>query len=220
MVRWSHAVKAPSWLVVDPKPNGSSWSSTSLNRRDHGPGGKRGQGRIASGRDVLDDTCGCSISGAASRTWTALRSSSAAAAASLSVAACTMANGASGPTASPMPRTSARPTLGSIGSVTRWRPPPRPTTASPSARASIAATVPDRSRCTAWRTGASGRWRSGPLEDVRRTAERNHHAGEALRRRARVEGACGRTRRAGLVLGQAAEHQELGGERERDFAQT
>ena len=59
-----------------------------------------------------------------------------------------------GPTSSPIRRTSARPTRGSIGSVTRWRPPPRPTTASPSARASIAATAPARSRCTAWRTGA------------------------------------------------------------------
>ena len=59
-----------------------------------------------------------------------------------------------------------------------------------------------------------------PLEDVRRAAERSHHAGKTLRRRARVEGACGRTGRAGLLLGQPTQHQELGGERESDFAQT
>ena len=34
------------------------------------------------------------------------------------------------------------------------------------------------------------------------------------------ERACGRTGRAGLILGQPAQHQELGGERESDFAQT
>ena len=60
----------------------------------------------------------------------------------------------------------------------------------------------------------------GLFENVRRTAESNYHAGEALRRRPRVERALRRTGRAGLILGEPAEHQELGGECERDFAQT
>src|SRR5919106_1103171 len=127
---------------------------------DHGPGADGNQGWIA-GAGTRSMILVGKGTPAPSTTVTAPRNVSTAAAASLAVAAWTMAKGTSGPTVSPIPRTSAKPTAESIASVGRLRPPPKATPASPSARASMVATTPARSKRTSWRTGALGRWRSG-----------------------------------------------------------
>ena len=166
--------------------------------------------RSTSLRDVDAPEHGCP--GAAvgsSPTVTARRSAVAAASASAAERACTTASGRSGPTASPTPRTSVRPTAGSIASRGRRRPPPSRASARPIARASTRAITPARSGATASRTGASGEVSVGALDEIGRAAERGDHAREALGRGARGERALDPGDGLGVVAGQAAQDEQL-----------
>src|SRR3954447_1026246 len=95
--------------------------------------------------------------GAVSATVKAARIRAAHASAAASSAAWTSHRGSPSPTLSPIARTAARPTRGSIPSPARRRPPPSSTTATPRARVSIAPTNPAAAGRTGRTTGARGR---------------------------------------------------------------
>src|SRR3954470_7023087 len=100
--------------------------------------------------------------GGSSPTVNAARRAATAASASASVRAWTIASGRSaGPTRSPGAATSLSPTAWSTSSASWRRPPPRATTARPTARTSIACTTPPRSGVAATMRTAAGRCASG-----------------------------------------------------------
>ena len=135
-------------------------------------------------------------------------------------AACTRASRSPAASFAPHPASRSNPTAGSIACAGSVRPPPSATTASPSARVSIAVTRPARADGTSTTTGARARCASGFSDQVRRPAEACDHARKPLGRAAVRERLRERGARRLLVRRQLAERHDRRAERERHFEQA
>ena len=157
--------------------------------------------------------------GAVSATVKAARIRAAHASAAASSAAWTSHRGSPSPTLSPIPRTAARPTRGSIPSPARRRPPPSSTTATPEGARVDRAHEPGRRRPHRADHGRLRQVGRRALDDVAGPAQTRHHAGEALGRGTRCEAVAGETAPLVELRDEPAQDERCGGQLERHLEQ-